>query len=623
MHTRSSRHWAILIAIGATIVLCLALLLAATFPFALAKGPIERSLSRQLGTSVHIGAIAREDRFSLSPVLRIMDVRAAQPEWAGRGDLATIGELRLRLKLPSLLAGRTEAAILSARAIRLNLVRNADGRTNWAGPGDGSRGGSPLTTIGRIDDATIQYVDARQRREMTLDLRVDPQRGLIAKGRGIVDGSPVDIRVGSGPLLAERRWPFDATIEGPALTMRATGAMAAPFRTDNMAFRLVARADDLKRIDRIIEAGLFGTRAVNLSAAVTRKPDSWIVDNLQGSIGSSQLSGSVTVNKRNGRTLLAGKAHFRRLDFEDLASERGNAEALALERTQGVKLVPNTRINISKIDKTDGRIHVSVDRLVGGRRPTSLTDLAATLDLRNRRLIVHPLKIGLRRGSITGRAEVDQRSGEAKPRITLTLAIENSSLAALASGAAGQVEGKVEGRMRLTGTGDTVREAVGHADGRMGLVVHSGVLPSKRAALLGFDVGKALFGDDDEQASLNCAVLSGEMRGGMLTLRHLIVDTSISQAQGSGTIRFPSEELNVRLTGKPKGDAAVRVPGSVLVRGFIRAPDIVVPRSTKSVGNILKAVGRAIGGEAEPKATNADCTSLRGATIRWASPSGP
>src|SRR3546814_11330574 len=51
---------------------------------------------------------------------------------------------------------------------------------------------------------------------------------------------------------------------------------------------------------------------------------------------SSDLTGHVTVDKRRGRTRLDGAVAFGTLDFEDLASDAGNAAALALERSEGL-----------------------------------------------------------------------------------------------------------------------------------------------------------------------------------------------------------------------------------------------------------------------------------------------
>src|SRR3546814_21013043 len=116
------------------------------------------------------------------------------------------------------------------------------------------------------------------------------------------------------------------------------------FRSDTgqMAFTRTARADDLKLVDAVIEAGLFGTQPVNLAAHVERAGAKWIVTGLKGTIGGSDLTGHGTVDKRRGRTRLHGAVAFGTLAFEDLASAAGNAAGLAPERPGGLRPVPNT-----------------------------------------------------------------------------------------------------------------------------------------------------------------------------------------------------------------------------------------------------------------------------------------
>lgn len=600
----------ILSALGVLLLLLLAVL--ALFPVGWFKGSLENLLTARLGGETRIGSLERESRFSFNPVIRIADMTVAQQPWAGRGRFATIRLLRVRAAILPLLIGRTDLDVLTANGVRLTLVRAADGRVNWRRAGTDGGDGGGHTDFGSLSvkDAVIQYRDAVQRRAFTLNTESEPHKGLIASGRGTVDGAAVVVRAKGGALNPGRPWPFQAAIEGPALTLRAQGTMATPLDTGAMTFHVTARADDLKRVDRIIEAGLFGTQPVNLSAEVERTQDAWIVRTLSGTIGRSVLRGAVTARKTGGRVKLDGDVRFARLDFDDLASDRGNAEAIARERADGLRLVPNTRINIRKIDQTDGRITVRVDRILSGRRPSSLTDLQAILLLDNRILTVEPLRIGLTKGAITGKVVVNQRGGQPEPLVTMALDMTGSSIATLAGGDDARIDGRMDGRVRLSGTGSTIREVVGRSDGTIGIVARDGTLPAKVAALIGFDVGRGLLGGDGDVATLRCAIVRLDMKGGTGTFSPLLIDTSASQTRGTGAISFPGEAIAATLTGAPKRDALLVVPGYITARGTIREPEVVVPPATKSVGNILKAIGRAITGHDQPQATDADCAGL-------------
>jgi uncharacterized protein involved in outer membrane biogenesis len=605
--TRRARN----IIVAVAVLFGLILIAIAALPASLFRGTAERALAANFDTAVRIGGLERESVFSFQPVINVSEVHVAQPAWAGKGELLSIRSLRVRVHPLSLLLGKFDAELLSAQGVRAQLVRDANRRENWrreSGSSDGGSAGRDMAGL-RIQDAVIQYRDAVQDRQLTLNVTVDPTKGLVATGAGTIGGSPVKLTARGGAMTAGKPWPFDAIIEGPALGVHARGSMAGPLRTDRMQFRINARGSDLKQVDRVIEAGLFGTQPVDLAADVRREDNAWIVQNLVGKIGESDLTGHVTARKVDGRTKLDGEAHFRRLRFDDLASDLGNAKALALERAQGLKLVPNTRINIRKISKTDGRITVRADQIIGGRRPSSLTSISGVLNLDNRLLTVTDLRIGLKKGVITGKVTVDQRDGQPEPRVTMALDMANSSIAALA-GDADDIDARVDARVRLTGTGSTIREVVGRSNGSIGAVARSGALPRKIAAMLGFDIGKGLLGAGEGQTALRCAVIALDMRGGRGSLNPFLIDTGLSQTRGTGTISFPSEALAITLSGAPKGNAALRLPGTINASGTIREPQIVVPKETKSFGNILKSVGRAITGKNGPAPADADCAAL-------------
>jgi AsmA family protein len=192
----------------------------------------------------------------------------------------------------------------------------------------------------------------------------------------------------------------------------------------------------------------------------------------------------------------------------------------------------------------------------------------------------------------------------------LALDLEDSSIAALAGGGDAAIDAPVYGRLRLTGVGSTIRDAVGTGSGYIGLYAADGVLPEKLARLLGFDIG-AVFSNRSDKASLRCAAIGLDLQRGLGSVAPLVVDTSLSQSRGSGTITFPDEAIAVSLTGAPKAKVTLRLPGSAFIRGTIREPAVMVPKGVHSVGNVLKAIGRAITGRSGPRATDADCSDLR------------
>ena len=598
---------------GSAALVAMLLILLAAFPWGVLKSTIEARLSTRFGRTVTIGSVARLDAFSFSPTVAIRDVRVPQPGWAGKGDLARIAQAEVKFGVFPLLVGRFSPESIKLSGLHLALVRTADKHENWndGEDGSGSSGSPPRITGLTIADSTISYQDAKAERSFTVAVTADSARGLRANGTGMVRGSPVKVSFSGAAVedMAGRPWPVHAIVDGPAIGMEVRGTADAPLDLHAMTLDVTAHASDLKMLDGIIEAGLFGTQPVRLKAHVRRDAPDWKITALSGTIGQSDLTGKLDVEKNDGRTKLTGDVVFGTLNFDDLSTDSGLAKGRALERAIGPRLIPDTRINIAKIDKTDGIITVLAKRIVSSEGSSAITALNGTVKLDHQLLVFSPLRIALRTGAMVGTVRVDQRGGKPEPLVTIDLSLRDSNIVAL-TGGSGAIDGRVDGRATLIGTGSTIREIVGRSNGRIGVFARNGSLPARIAALIGFDAGRALTTKDDKRAGLRCIALRLDMRNGSGAIDPLVIDTSESQSHGEGSVSFPTERLAIRLTGAPKKDSVLRLPGSVIVSGTIIQPDIVVPPEVKSVGNIFRAIGRAISGNQAPTAGNADCAAL-------------
>lgn len=595
--------------------LLLGLLVLALFPWGALRGIVTREATERFGRPVTIGAVERVDTIGFHPVIAIRHLRISQAAWAGSGDFARVDTAKVRFSAWALLTGDFRIETVEARGLRLALVRDRNGRTNWSRPGRRESGGgaTDLQDL-TLTDSIITYRDAKQDRTATVRFAADPDTGLRAEGRGSIRGADVAIRVTGAPVRPGP-WPFTAIIDGPALAMRAVGRMDRALDTNAMTLDLTARASDLKLIDAVVEAGLFRTRPVQLSAHVRHQRPVWTITDLKGTIGRSDLTGRITVDKSTDRTKLDGEITSRQFDFDDLSSAEGRAEAAALERRIGPRLVPNTRIDISKIDSTDGTIRFKVGRIVSAQGPSPITAMAGRLVLDHQLLRIPELRLNLTEGVVRGSAQVDQRGGATRPTLTLDLRLSDASVVSLAGGG-GDFTGRVSARAQLTGAGETIRDAIGRSRGFIGLVVRNGTLPDRYAAALGFDAGRMLVAGDDSTAGLRCLVLRLNMRDGTGRVDPLVLDTTRSKLEGTGTVRFPEERIALRLTGAPKGDAILRLDGAALMNGTIRQPDLVIPREVKSIGNIFRSIGRAITGHGGPTANDANCGALANRALR-------
>ncbi|MGF7146653.1 hypothetical protein FHS96_000262 [Sphingomonas zeicaulis] len=615
---RKWREIAMRSAIVVAVLLVAAVLLLAMFPWGLLKGVAERRLSERIGKPVTIGALSREDVFSFHPTLRLADIRIPQParvpRAAGLGDLARIGSARARISVPALITGGSALETLEVSGARLALYRGADGWSNWSGAPerDGSASRPALRTL-IVRDSRVRYHDDRQNRQFDAAVAVDG-RGLRVSGNGAVHGHAVTVVASGAPILDHpdgKSWPFSAAIEGEAVGATLKGSMPAPLDVAHLRGHVTGHAIDLEVLDAIIEAGLPATQPVTISADVVRNGRDWTIAALDGRIGRSDIAGHATVLKRDGRTRIDGAVRARRFDFDDLSSAEGRRLAAAKRRRFGDRLIPDTAIDLATVARTDGKLSLHVDRLLWpGSSPFRSLDVDLVLD--RSRLTLDPIRMGLDHGTLAGRLMVDQRKGG--PVLNVDVRIAGGRLIDFVPDTG--ADGHLVGRIRLTGPGVTVRQAIGRSRGTVALVATDGRLPARTASLLGQDIIKGITVDQDKQAVLRCLIVRLDVADGVARPNPLLIDTSRAHTRASGRINLADERLALELRGLPKGRAFLRLHGSVPIRGTIKAPDVQIPAEAKSAKGILKMVGRAIGGKDRAQASDADCAALTRATMR-------
>ena len=570
-------------ALGAALVLAIGLLVLALAPFGFLRGLAEQQLSARFGAPVSIAGIERLDHFTLHPRIRVLGVRVAQPAWAGTGDLARIDEAIIRAPLLSALRGALRPDSIDLRGVTLNLVRDEKGKANWEGShkDDKSSSAPPRIAHLTVTNGRLTLKDAKRHMEVTrAGFAADPMRGLWVDGTGLHRGRPMTLSFRGAAIDnrdPNRLYPFRLAIKSPLLDFAADGQMDHPLDLDHFAAAIVSRGDNLKTLDDVIEAGLFGTQPFTLKARVRHDDKDWNIRSLAGTIGRSDMTGAAMVRKRDGRTLLDGHLDAGRLDFDDLSSNKGKARAAAKRRQIGPRVIPDTRIDLRKLHKLDGTLRVSARELLLNH-PSLFKGFRGTLRLDHRRLTLDPLVIQLSRGTISGRMVVDHR-GEGDPKLTLDLRQKGTRFADL-SGDPAAIDGPVELRIALTGHGREIRSALANASGRVGLAMTGGTMQRKLAIFASGDVlksiGQLAGGGDAAQVPVHCVIADFAARNGGMKPRALLLDTPVGRADGKGDISLANESLALLLSGRSKHPDPVQLAAKIQVGGTFSKPSVAI-----------------------------------------------
>jgi uncharacterized protein involved in outer membrane biogenesis len=597
-------RWIGWILVGLALFASACLIALAAFPVGLFKDRIARHIGARFTTNVSIGSIGRREAFSFTPTIVIRDLAIRQPRWAGSGNMVQAQSVEVRISILSLMTGggaRPDSAV--ARGLSLALVRDASGRANWEGPKDGHGSDDQGSGLGRllVPDGRLSLKDARRALLLSGTFASDG-KGLRIDAAGRFHNAPARLAIRGASISGQRpdaAYPIELKLQSPLLRLDASGQTRGPLNLRSMSLDVRATSPNLKYLDDVIEAGLFGTQPIDLHAKVRHAGRDWFVEHLTGRIGRSPLVAKADILKRDERTKIDADVHFGAFDFDDLSDAQGKAKARAIEASIGPRVLPGTRINLAKVGPTDGVVRFKADRLL-------LTDsvfrsLAGTIRLTGKLLELDDIHANMSSGRMIGAVRIDQRGGVTKPYFAMDLLFTDGRLEKLI-GTQGAT-GSLRGRVKLSGAGNTIREALGRADGHAGLVVRDGQVKRTLAAVLGQDLGKAIgaaLRNKDAEIPLRCLAIDFAAKGGILTPSPFLVDTSISSGTGQGTMSLATERIALTIRGRSRDPSGLRLVDPIRVGGSFSAPTLSAagdpPGSKVGAGSIIKAVGKSIGG---------------------------
>lgn len=595
---------------GTLLALLIAAILLLSFGWAWLRAPIEQRLSARFSRRVTIGSIRRIDHGFLHPVLRIAGVHIAQPAWVGGGDMVYLRTAEVRLPLLPLLVGAVRPSDVTIDGLSIALVRRDSTYANWKDlPKGGGGGGGSLRSL-IVRGGVLSLDDHKRDHRFLAHFAVDAH-GLRLAGAGSLVGNPSQLSLTGGPLTAPGAWPFRFDYRSAIANGTLIGHTDHPLDLGHFDAHATAWGDDLKHLDLLVEAGLPGTQPARLTADLRHDRPKWTIKALRLHVGRSEFDGDLTIDKQGDRTKLAGVIVSPGLDFDDLSTNEGKARAAAKRRLFGPRIVPDTKIRLDHLRRTDGTLSFDVRHFLSDK-PNALRALKGQFTLDHGILTADPLQAVLTQGVVTGKAVVRHQSG--LPALLLDLRLGGSRLGKLTH--QNVVSGTLQARIDLAGQGDTVRAAIGRSNGRMALVARDGALDRRIALLLGADAGRALFSAKDEKATLRCAIAAFDVHDGIATAAPLLIDTDVAQTSATGTIDLHDERLNLALTGHPKLAKAVSVPLDIHLIGILSHPEVTSPAKQDKVGTALKLIGNALGNKHVATVGDANCDALAARALR-------
>jgi uncharacterized protein involved in outer membrane biogenesis len=581
----------------------LALAFAAYLPFLdwnLLRGPVGQLASFELGRDIHVDGDLKVNLFSQPASLSAGDVRIANENWAGGGNVATIKRLVVEVDTHALLRGRLLLPLVQIEQPVAGFVRAPDGRENWHKDGADAGDGIALPPIQHlvIHDGTVSFTDNKHHLSFAGTVSSNDQAGGPVRGafwligKGTLNRAPFLANIRGGPLLSvdlTKPYPFDADIRAGATHIVLRGTLARPFHLNVYDTQAVFSGNDLNALYDLTGLALPNTPPYSIQGHFVREGTLYRFTDFSGRLGSSDLSGDLSVEVGGARPVLRGELYSAVLAFDDLGALFGSdlpgarKKIAPAPKTQTVvlasdpttvsrRLLPDAQLQVERVRQMDAFIHYTADTVRS--RDFPLRKVMVNVALENGVLKLAPFAFGFTQGELSGNAAIDARGPVPVSDIDMRISgfkLENL-IAKAAKDPRPPLEGTLEARAILHGAGNSVHEAAAHASGTLVVAIPHGKIRKAFAELMGVNFGRGLgllLTNDRSETDLRCAVASFHAKNGVLGVDDLVFDTSVVQATGRGTIDLGTEKVDLQLDGKSKEFRLFHARAPIVIGGTL------------------------------------------------------
>ena len=609
------------------------------------REPISRVVTISTGRAFSIQGELDVD-LGLTPRISAADVQLANPSWVDADQpMLRAQRVEIDLHLPDLLRGRVVLPRVLLDHPETALVRREDGTASWDF-GTGEEDESDATTTPprirelivrdgrlRLDDA-VRDIELRAGVSSTnrLDAPLAEQLRVDADGR--YNGQPFRLIANGGSLFNllqnDTRYPVALDVHAGETHLTLDGMIGMAGEGQTLDARLSLSGPDTADLYGLLGVVLPNSPPYAVKVRLRRAGDTFHVDDLAGLVGDSDLAGKMRFDTGGKRLHMVADLSSSRLDFDDLgtligappATDKGEtasatqkAQASALARDQ--RLLPDATLQVDRLRTMDADVRYRAASVNANAVP--LKDVDFDVHLKNGVLRLTPVSLSFPQGSAELTLTLDGTKNPAATELDLRLKkIRMDDLTPRLGGQAA-LSGMLDGRVQMTGRGNSVRDFAAHADGRVGLAMGDGRMSHLVVELVGLDVAEALgvLISEDEPVAIRCAAGALDLRDGQLHTRSLLVDTTDSLITATGTVNLATERMDMQVSTNSKGPSVFSAQTPVTLRGPLRKPNVGIEvkdlaargLAAAALGAVLTPIGAMLAFVDPGLAEDSDCAA--------------
>jgi AsmA family protein len=568
---------------------------------------IVHEVSHSTGRPASAGNV-RVHLFTLNPELSVEALTIGNPAWGAAHDMLQVKRFDATLSLKSLLRFHVIFPQVTLDTPAIDVERDSSGRANWDFPGAGKRQANSSATAPlhipviqqlNISNGTLSAVD--RIRKLTFNGRVSvaetansaDSHALKVRGSGTLNGKPFQLNLDGEPLIGvqpSKPYGFETTVTAADIKLSAHATIPHPFDLAALKASFHVSGSDLADVYYLTGLALPNTPPYDVSGTLVRDNLRFKVGDFHGTLGSSDVSGSLSIDTGRERPKLTAILVSKQLNLADLAAPLGTeatptrksntlatpASAVAPAPAPAL-LLPDADLQVQRVRGMDADVQFDAASVTTSKMPMNKVRFHLTLD--NGKIALNPLAFALPQGEFSGTVTVDARGST--PQTSIDMKLSNVNLAQFKpkSGKDAPLEGQLLGRIKMHGSGTSLHKTSADADGDITLVIPKGEMREALAELTGIDLSRGLgliLTKNERATDVRCGVANFKADNGDLKATTFVIDTTNVLVTGQGQIDLKTETLDLSLRGQPKKVRILRLRTPIMVRGTLLQPKIGV-----------------------------------------------
>ena len=489
-----------------------------------------------------------------------------------------------------------DVPLVDLKAAEVEAIALPSGQDNYNLHMATSGGSSPAPKIGRItiEGGLVHVVLPKLKADFQLAVQTKAAVGVVAQhgqsqeiavnARGTYAGQAVTGTLIAGSLLSLREtaqpFPIDLHLANGATRVSLVGAVRDLLAFSGADLQLDLSGEDMAGLYPLTGIPIPTTPPYQVRGKVDYANGKVRFEHFDGSVGHSDLSGTITEMPGKERPDVTMDLASRQVDLTDLGGFIGSKPAggTADRRTspdpESKGILPTEPIDIPKLQAADVHLQYKADHIEGRSMP--LDELTVAMDVVDGAITLHPVSVKVGTGSISGNIAITPLSDK-RTHLKATIDFNQVDVARLMAAThlvtgAGSIGGKAE----IEATGDSIASWAADGNGGLTLSMSGGNLNAVLVSLSGLEFGNAIVAalGVPRQTNVQCFVGDLALRQGIVDTRTLMLDTGVAIVRGAGTVDLRDQRIDYRITAKPKHITIGSIPSPIDVTGTLRDPII-------------------------------------------------